>query len=89
MGITFNEEASRFELEKDGLIAVAEFELEPGLMSVTHVVVPRPLQGSGVGSALAAEVIAHARRENIRVEPVCQFMQTYFVRHPETHDVLA
>jgi predicted GNAT family acetyltransferase len=89
MEIYFNLEASRFELEKNGLMAVADFELEPGLLTITHVIVPPSLRGGGIASALAAEVVAHARREGLKVEPQCSFMAAYFARHPEQRDLLA
>jgi predicted GNAT family acetyltransferase len=89
MEINFNLEGNRFELEKDGLMAVADFKLKPGLLIITHVIVPPPLRGSGIASALAAEVVAHARREGLKVEPQCSFMAAYFSRHPEQRDLLA
>jgi predicted GNAT family acetyltransferase len=89
MDIYFNADSKRFELEKNGLMAVAEFEMEPGVMVVTHVIVPPSLRGGGIASALSAEVVAHARREGLKIEPVCSFMQAYLTRHPEAHDLVA
>jgi predicted GNAT family acetyltransferase len=89
MEVTLNLAKSRFEVDKDGLIAVADFELEPGFIIVTHVVVPPRIRGGGVASTLAAEVVAYARRENVKIVPQCMFMEQYFQRHPEIADLLA
>ncbi len=89
MKITLNTPQSRFESEQNGLVAVADFVLSGSVLTVTHVVVPPSLRGGGVASALAAEIVAHARRENLKIVPQCPFMAAYMERHPETRDLLA
>ncbi|RYG63200.1 N-acetyltransferase [bacterium] len=89
MEIYFNAEASRFEIEKNGLLSIAEFEMKPGVMLVTHMVVPPSLRGGGIASTLAAGVVEHARKEHLKIQPLCSFMQVYIERHPETRDLVA
>lgn len=87
--VTRNLARQRFELEQDGQIAVAAYELRPGVMTITHVITPPALRGGGLATALAAEVVATARRENLCIAPQCPFMVAYFERHPEIGDLLA
>lgn len=89
MDIYFNAESERFELEKNGLMAVAEFVMEPSAMVVTHIIVPPSLRGGGIASKLAEGVVAHARREGLKIHPQCSFMEAYMRRHPETLDLMA
>ncbi len=89
MNITNNPSRSRFQSEKDGQIAVADYHLNGDVMTVTHIIVPPQLRGGGVASALAAQVVAHARRENLKIVPQCSFMAAYLQKHPETHDLRA
>ena len=89
MNVTNNPQRSRFELEQDGQVAVADYDLEGNIMTVTHVIVPPALRGGGLATALAAEVVAHARRENLKIIPQCSFMVAYVQRHPEVKDLLA
>lgn len=89
MNITHNSIQNRFESEQNGLIAVADYRLNSGVMTVTHVIVPPALRGGGLATALAEEIVAHARREKIKIEPQCPFMAAYLEKHPETHDVRA
>ncbi len=89
MKITLNTQKSRFESEKDGLIAVAEFVAAPGVLTVTHIIVPPQLRGGGVASALAAHVVETARRENLKIEAQCSFLAAYLQKHPETRDLWA
>ena len=89
MVITLNSQKSRFESEQNGEIAVADFALSPGVITVTHVIVPPALRGGGVASALAAHVVEHVRRENLKIKPQCSFMASWMQKHPETRDLIA
>ncbi len=86
--VTLNKAKKRFELHGDGGIALATYVFRHGVMVIEHVVVPERQRGRGAASALGAEVVAHARREGIKVRPQCPFMEAYFKRHPEARDVL-
>lgn len=83
-----NVERSRFELEENGLVSIAEYRLRPGVIVITHVIVPEELRGRGEATRLAVEVVQHARREGLKVRPLCPFMAAYFKRHKEAEDVL-
>ena len=89
MEISLNTQESRFEFEKDGQIAVAEFVASPGVWTVTHIIVPPTLRGGGVASVLAAHVVVSARHENLKIEAQCSFMAAYLQKHPETRDLWA
>lgn len=88
MSVQWNEGQSRFELEVEGGVAVADCITRPKEWVVTHVGVPVALRGGGIASKLAAGIVDHARRENGKIVPVCSFMVAYFQRHPEACDVL-
>ena len=89
MEITRNSAKNQFEAVRDGQTAVAQYELDGAQMTVTHILVPRAIEGQGVASALCQFAIATAREENLTIVPQCPFMATYFARHPEHNDVLA
>lgn len=89
MNVVNNEKESRFQVELDGEVAVAEYQRSGDRMEFTHTKVPESLAGQGVGSALAREGLEHARREGLEVVPTCQFIASYFDRHPEYQELLA
>ncbi|WP_119154497.1 GNAT family N-acetyltransferase [Caldimonas tepidiphila] len=74
----------RFHASVDGLSCVAAYELGDGVMQMTHTVVPPELQGRGIAARLVETAFAHARREGLKVQPVCAYVQAYMRRHPET-----
>lgn len=87
--VTHNAEASRFEAIVEGELCRAEYRLHDGVMRITHTEVPYRLEGRGIGGAIVAGVLAHARANGLKVVPACGFVRAYMRRHRATHDLLA
>ena len=86
--ITHNAAAQRFECHVDGLLCELTYELIGGVMHLTHTGVPSSLEGRGLAAALVRAAFDHARASQLRVRPVCSYVQTYLRRHPEAQDLL-
>ncbi len=84
-----NATAHRFELEVDGHVAAAYYELKPGVITFTHTEVPKELGGKGVGSKLVKGALEQVRRDGLKVVPDCPFVKAYIEKHPEQADLLA
>ena len=89
MQITRNSDKNQFETIVNGELAIAQYEMKGTQMTITHVIVPKPIEGQGVASALCQFAIETARAENLKIVPRCPFMSAYFRRHPENNDVLS
>lgn len=87
MNVVHNEQESRFQMEAEGEVAVAEYRRSGGRMDFTHTRVPESLAGQGVGSALARAGLEHARREGLQVVATCPFIARYIDRHAEYEDL--
>ena len=87
--VIHNPEASRFEAEVGGRLAVCSYWLNDGVLALTHTEVPRAAQGQGVAAALVDATLAWARSQGWRVRPVCSYVATHMRRQPETRDLLA
>jgi predicted GNAT family acetyltransferase len=83
-----NEAAGQFEIEIDGKIAITQYRLKPGRMVITHTEVPPELEGHGVGNSLARAALDYARREGLRVVPLCAFVSAFIRRHKEYQDLV-
>lgn len=86
--IYHNPPAGRFELEQDGLLAVLEYQLEPGRIVFTHTGVPPALEGRGLGSRLARAGLDYAHAQGLKVVPFCSFIAGYIRKHPEYEQLL-
>jgi len=82
-----NTERHRFELDADGHIAFANYERGDGVLTMLHTEVPKELEGRGIGSALIRGVLDTARREGVKVKPLCPFTRAYIDKHPEYADL--
>lgn len=83
-----NRAASRFEAELDGQLAIIEYTLHDGVLTLTHTEVPPAFQGKGVASRLIGFALAAARQDALKVVPQCPMVGSYMQRHAETQDLL-
>ena len=83
-----NPAASRFEVEVDGHLAVADYRVQGQVMVLPHVGVPPAVEGRGVGSALTRYALDQVRARGLKVVPSCPFVASYIRRHPEYQDLL-
>jgi hypothetical protein len=88
-GVRHNVAASRFEVEVDGRLAVAEYEMREGTMTMTHTLVPPELRGRGLAEKLVRAALEHAKAEGLRVVPACSYVATFIKRHPEYQALVA
>jgi uncharacterized protein len=82
-------EKSRYELRLDGrLIGVAAYLRRDGRIAFTHTEVDESCEGCGFGSRLAAAALDDARRQGLRVLPLCPFVAHYVEQHPEYQELV-
>ena len=82
-----NTERHRFELDADGHMAFANYKRSDGVLTMLHTEVPKELEGRGIGSALIRGVLDTARRQGLKVVPLCPFAKAYIEKHPEYADL--
>ncbi|MDO4794640.1 MAG: GNAT family N-acetyltransferase [Brachymonas sp.] len=80
--ITHLPQAQRFEAVVDGHTAYASYLMHGNTLRFMHTVVPQPLGGRGIGSALVKHVLDHAAQCGYRIDPQCSFVRAYIERHP-------
>ena len=76
-------EQSRFQIGAGEDPAVLVYELGDGDVALLHTVVPRALEGQGLGSRLAEAAVSWAKEQDLEVVPVCSFVQSWLQRHPD------
>lgn len=52
---------------------------------VYHTEVNEKLRGQGVASQLLSEMVAYARKQNLKVVPLCPYVHAQFERHPDQY----
>jgi uncharacterized protein len=56
---------------------------------IDHTGVPKELAGLGVGTELVRRAVEDARRDDIKIIPLCPFAKAQIQKHAEWQDVLA
>jgi len=79
----------RFQAVVDGERCVADYQLAGKVLTITHTLVPAPVEGRGIAAQLTEAVLDYARAQQLKVVPVCSYARSYMRRHPETLDLLA
>ena len=62
---------------------------DDGNIVVDHTGVESAFGGKGYGGLLLAEAVGYARREGIKIVPVCSFVAARFAKDPTIDDVRA
>ncbi|MET0606726.1 MAG: GNAT family N-acetyltransferase [Beijerinckiaceae bacterium] len=86
--VTDNAALNRFELHVDGHVAFAAYELAPGVVTFTHTVSPKELQGRGAGSKLARGALDMVRSRGLKVMAKCPFIAAFIQKNREYQDLL-
>lgn len=81
--VRHNAAARRYEIEIDGHLAVAEYELQADKQVFTHTLVPEALRGRGLAEALVRRALDDAQAAGRRVVPACSYVAKFIERHPE------
>jgi len=84
-----NAAKNRFELVEDGHTVIADYRREPGVLIISYVAATPDLRGTGAAGRLMEGVLAQARAEARKVNPVCSYAAAYIRRHAAHHDLLA
>ncbi len=84
-----NSKGSAFIAENGENIAEMTYSIASAeLIIIDHTEVKASLQGKGAGKALLMEIIEKARRENIKILPLCPFAKSVFDKDDSISDVL-
>ena len=82
MNVRDNVDASRFEVEVDGLVGFLDYERHGDELSILHTEVPVELRGRGLGTLLAKTALDTARASGLRLKVLCPFVRAYMRKHP-------
>ena len=89
MKVINNQKEGQFELHVEGQVARIIYEIKGKKIYLFSTKVPESLSGKGIGSALLRGSLEIIREMDLKVIPVCSFIQGWFMKHPEKRDMLA
>jgi predicted GNAT family acetyltransferase len=90
-GITVRDDAQRGRFEArvgSALAGYADYDLQPGLLTILHTEVDNAFEGRGVGSELVRRIVEDVRARKLKVLPICPFARAFLERHPAYGDLV-
>lgn len=87
--VIHDEKVDRFEVFESGQIAYLQYKEGDGMLEILHTVVPPPLEGLGIASALTAAAAGYAEVARLKIKPTCSYAKAYFARHTQYKHLLA
>jgi uncharacterized protein len=79
----------RFELDADGVTAVANYQRNGDMITFTHTEVPPRARHGGIASQLIEGALRAVRARGLKIVPRCSFVKAYVDNHAEVRDLLA
>ena len=86
--IRHNTEQQRLEFDTSAGIAVADYRLSAGVMTIFHTEVPVPSRGRGIGCRLVKGALEEVRKLGLKVVPQCWFVREFIERNPNFADLV-
>lgn len=77
------------ESEENSLAKITYLYSDDDIITVDHTYVSEELGGTGAGKLLLKELIDWARKEKIKIIPVCPFVKAQIEKTKEYQDMLA
>ncbi|MBN9305751.1 MAG: hypothetical protein BGO82_02035 [Devosia sp. 67-54] len=59
------------------------------VIAIDHTYTPPEFRGQNIAALLMQRTIADARRDGVRIQPICSYAVAQFRRHPDWADLLA
>lgn len=81
-------ERQRYEIVRDGtVLGHAAYQKTDQMIVFTHTEVDPSAEGQGIGGQLVRAALDDVRTGDLRVLPICPFVQAWMSRHPEYNDL--
>ncbi len=87
--IIFESEKNRsVAYDKNIEVGESTFSKSEKLWIIDHTVIENDYGGQGISRKLIAELVEQARKNNVKIMPLCPFAKKEFEKRPEYSDVI-
>jgi predicted GNAT family acetyltransferase len=84
-----NEAIHNFELFVNGYRAFIDYKTKDNKIYLIHTEVPVELKGMGVAEALVEKTFNYIEQHQLKMVPLCSYIQIFLKRHPEWSRLVA
>lgn len=72
-----------FEMDVEGYKAIINYKQNGKKVYLIHTEVPPEMEGKGVASSLVEKTLQYLDEHQLRLVPLCAFVQSFLQKHPE------
>lgn len=76
----------RFETTVNGFTAFVNYQVVNGALDILHTIVPVPIEGQGIASALVREAYEYAKSNGLKCKATCSYAVAWLRRNPTFAD---
>ncbi len=84
-----NVEAHNFELLVNGRKSFIDYQEKGNKLYLLHTEVPKEMEGKGIATALVEKTFHYIEEHQLKIVPLCAYIQFYLKRHPEWNRIVA
>ncbi len=82
-----NATASRYEMDEAGETLFADYRCVGGQLVIDHVEAPAALRGTGAAGRFMEALALQARREGVKIIPLCAYAMAWLKRNQQYADL--
>ncbi len=64
--------------DETGLVSELTYELQSEVMAIDHTETRQDMKGKGIASEVLDYVVEYARKNSLKINPICPFVETKF-----------
>ncbi|ESQ80809.1 GNAT family N-acetyltransferase [Asticcacaulis sp. YBE204] len=87
--VTDNKENDRFELNREGFVAYADYHVQGEVVFIDYVYAPPELRGSGAAGELMRGLVEIIKAHGQKIRPICGYAAAWLQRSPVGRELLA
>lgn len=80
-----NNEGAFYIMDGSDLLGEMVISISGNTLTVFHTEVSPKAEGRGFAKRMLEAMVSHARENNLKVLPLCPFVQAQFKRHPDEY----
>lgn len=83
-----NPALQRYEILVDDEVAgFADYQKTDTMIALTHTEIDSRFEGQGMGGTLVRYALDDVRKQGLKAQPVCSYVEAWMTRHPEYQDL--
>lgn len=87
--VIHDKDKSQFIITIDNKEAYVDYNIEQNKMNLYHTYTDPALRGKGLAAKVVITALEYAKKNNLKVEPGCTYVQHFISRHKEYEELVA